>query len=86
MVHIKRGLLSDKNQKETTTLTEFKRSLAACSGSHVSVVYTLASGIKKTIFVTVDLFGVFLDTYTEQPLDIKSIWLDALSNSTTCAS
>ena len=46
-MYIKRGLMSDKNQKEITTLSGFKQALLACKGQHVSIVSTLASGVKK---------------------------------------
>lgn len=73
-MYIKRGLMSDKNQKEITTLSGFKQALLACKGQHVSIVSTLASGVKKTHFVTVDLLGQLIDTYTSQPVDIKQVW------------
>lgn len=76
MVYIKRGLMSDKNQKEITTFSGFKQALLACKGQHVSIVHTLASGIKKTHFVTVDLLGQLIDTYTSQPIDIKQVWAE----------
>ncbi|WP_288987674.1 hypothetical protein [uncultured Pseudoalteromonas sp.] len=66
--------MSDKNQKEITTLSGFKQALLACKGQHVSIVSTLASGVKKTHFVTVDLLGQLIDTYTSQPVDIKQVW------------
>lgn len=79
-MYIKTGGLSDLQPKSLSNFAEFKRAVLSCSGRHVSFVYQLSSGVKKVTYISVDLLGLVLDTYTEQPINLKELWDTAIDS------
>lgn len=73
-MYIKTGGLSDLEPKPLSNFAEFKRAVLECSGRHLSFVYLLESGVKKVTYISVDLLGQVVETYTEQPLNLKELW------------